>query len=179
MQDTLYYLPTEAHALGWQQQGLAQRLYSQASLSQPSSSAMSDKAGTSALDTSAGTRRVQQQQQQQPASLGLTAKPEKASARSAQDKLQSAETQPCSEWTDQPVMGESRSRSKEHVSQQFQLPSPFNERPRIGSRIFVQSHFPGIAGAMASEMLSWQEDTRLRCGLSCMNLPGVQYYCIV
>ncbi len=29
MQDTLYYLPAEAHALGWQQQGLAQRLYHQ------------------------------------------------------------------------------------------------------------------------------------------------------
>ena len=44
----------------------------------------------------------------------------------------------------------------------FQLPAPFTARPRIGSRIFVQSHFPGIAGALAAEMLSWQQDTRFR-----------------
>ncbi len=52
----------------------------------------------------------------------------------------------------------------------FQLPAPFSERPRTGSRIFVQSHFPGIAGALASEMLSWQQEARVRYLLSCAAL---------
>lgn len=41
----------------------------------------------------------------------------------------------------------------------FQLPDPFTARPRIRPS---QSHFPGIAGALAAEMLSWQHDMRLR-----------------
>lgn len=48
------------------------------------------------------------------------------------------------------------------VTRPFQLPAPFSARPITGSRIFVQSHFPGIAGALASEMLSWQQDMRIR-----------------
>ncbi|KAL0039469.1 hypothetical protein WJX79_009522 [Trebouxia sp. C0005] len=101
LKDTLYYLPAEAHALGWQQQGLAQRLYHQ--LAPPDNLPLpmaKDSGTTSATSTQA--------------------------------------------------------------TDAFQLPAPFRERPRTGSRIFVQSHFPGIAGALASEMLSWQQDNRNR-----------------
>lgn len=48
------------------------------------------------------------------------------------------------------------------AEKRIQLPEPFVQRPRIGSRLFVQSHFPGIAAALAAEMISWQTDMRIR-----------------
>ena len=44
----------------------------------------------------------------------------------------------------------------------YTVPEPFRQRPRLGSRLFVQSHFPGMAAALAAEMCSWQTDLRIK-----------------
>ena len=259
LQDTLYYLPAEAHALGWQQHGLADRLYARASGSSqdsmhdtnseaftthPSNQAASDNSTVPEacqLNSSAGQpcstnaascegRSVQTQvafgggcsvQNQAASGEGCSVQHQAAScegcsvqnqaasdeARSVQNQAASGEgcgvqipvasgeacsVQDQAASTTQPSQAEppaigAATRSATATSSSaslgqdgsagafgeqqgpplfqdrpYQLPQPFVQRPRIGSRLFVQSHFPGIAAALASEMVSWQTDMRIR-----------------
>jgi len=146
MQDTLYYLPAEAHALGWQQQGLAQRLYHQLPPPDHLPLPMAKGSGTTSTQATGVAHAV--------ASSSIPAHADNSSTFSHNASPAAAAWQGRHKADEQTgVHG---------VEQAFQLPAPFRERPRTGSRIFVQSHFPGIAGALASEMLSWQQDNRIR-----------------
>ena len=230
LQDTLYYLPAEAHALGWQQQGLADRLYAKASRStsapapnkprQPLHCRIDQAVPTCDTLRELHNRQERQQhaesaQHNQPTGSGSIAAPAADCSPSAQatgtsmhtqrdgsavaqpsnvDSSNSRVSQNCSpsvQTADTPrhiqpdgsVAAQSSSADSSHgggsqdcssdvcVEQQdldlpqersFQLPEPFVQRPRIGSRLFVQSHFPGIAAALAAEMVSWQTDMRIR-----------------
>ncbi len=143
MQDTLYYLPAEAHALGWQQQGLAQRLYHQLPPSDNLPLPMAKDSGTISTQATDVTHAV--------ALPSMSTQADNSSSCNASQAAAAAAAVPGSHDADE----------KTRV-QAFQLPAPFRDRPRTGSRIFVQSQFPGIAGALASEMLSWQQDNRIR-----------------
>ena len=288
LQDTMYYLPAEAHALGWQQHGLADRLYARASGSSqdsmhntnseafsthPSNQAASDNStapeacqpdssarqpnstnaasgedcsvqnqvavdeacsvqnqaasgggcsvhnqatsgeACSVRDQAAST--TQFSQAEHPAvtqSVNATS----SSATLGQDGSAGASGEDCSVQdqaasTTQPSsLGAAHSAARQSATatsssasssqddsagasgeqqgpplfqdRPYQLPEPFVQRPRIGSRLFVQSHFPGIAAALASEMVSWQTDMRIRlvshelvflarCKMSCWLVP--------
>ncbi len=150
MQDTLYYLPAEAHALGWQQQGLAQRLYHQLPPPDNLPLPMARDSGTTSTQTTGVAHVVASPsiptQADNSSTFSYNASPAAAAAAAAWQGRRDADE-----------------KTRVHgMTQAFQLPAPFRERPRTGSRIFVQSHFPGIAGALASEMLSWQQDNRIR-----------------
>ena len=147
MQDTLYYLPAEAHALGWQQQGLAQRLYHHLPPPDHLPLPMARDSGTTSTQASGVAHAA--------ASCSITTRADNSSTFSHNVSPAAAAA-----WQGRRNADE---KTRVHgMTQAFQLPAPFRERPRTGSRIFVQSHFPGIAGALASEMLSWQQDNRIR-----------------
>ena len=149
MQDTLYYLPAEAHALGWQPEGLAQRLYAHAS-------AASTSQPTAKAEASSITGLNRDPIHKEDLAKG-EAGPQQAHPR-PDVSSQHMGTQP-----ERTAERDSNGICADEGSRLFVLPAPFTSRPRVGARIFVQSHFPGIAGALASEMLSWQQDTRARC----------------
>ena len=186
LQDTLYYLPAEAHALGWQPEGLAYKLYAHVSAQQ----AQQAPAPQQAQQGLAPQQAVAPQQAQQAAAsqqAQQAAAPQQAAASqqalSSSISASSGKTRPgvsvatlnlsagCKMNTANTEAVASSTAGINHKAKDcavesrritFQLPAPFTARPRIGSRIFVQSHFPGIAGALAAEMLSWQQDTRFR-----------------
>ena len=166
MQDTLYYLPAEAHALGWQQQGLAQRLYHQLPpadnlpLPMARDSGTTSATSTQATDVAHAVASPSMSTQADNSSmLSYNASPAAATA-AATAAAAAAAAAAATAWQGRHDADE---KTRVHgMTQAFQLPAPFRERPRTGSRIFVQSHFPGIAGALASEMLSWQQDNRIR-----------------
>lgn len=162
LQDTLYYLPAEAHALGWQQQGSADRLYS--------SAACSNRACRDSLNATVHSRPASTSQPQpshtvaqpDPCSSGdvsdqPSASPDAPDAQPRFTNSQAASQQPASssEQSTVPVTGLLNVKP-------YLLPEPFRQRPRLGSRLFVQSHFPGMAAALAAEMCSWQTDLRIK-----------------
>ena len=189
LQDTLYYLPAEAHALGWQPEGLAQKLYAHVSAQQapaPQRALAPQQAQQAVAPQHAQQALAPQQAQQAPAlqHAQQAATPQQAqqaifnsmSARSDKTlpgisavtlnpstgiKQDTANTKAVTSSTEG-IKQNTRDCAVEGSRVTFQLPAPFTARPRIGSRIFVQSHFPGIAGALAAEMHSWQLDTRFR-----------------
>ena len=148
MQDTLTYLPSEAHALGWQQHGRAKKLYTHLSQRQQPGQDAGVHSAAEHLELPNQKRSVQ---------------------KAAQQSQLPAQGDNGAHITAQQVPLANQRGSVQNAAQRFELPGPFTARPRTGSRIFVQSHFPGIAGALAAEMLSWQEDTRTR---SCPALPA-------
>ena len=223
MQDTLYYLPAEAHALGWQQQGLADRLYTKALHGPPAPAHDKHRAPPhDQLDQAAPTYDTLRElhagqdrhQDAKPARVHIpsdrrpSAAPYAGCVPSIQATGISRHAQPVDYAAAQSSNADSRAgqgcspsiqakdtprhtqpnvsatvhcgsadNSDSRVSQNvvaeqqvlhqlqgrpFQLPEPFVQRPRIGSRLFVQSHFPGIAAALAAEMVSWQTDMRIR-----------------
>ena len=197
LQDTLYYLPAEAHALGWQPQGLAQRLYTcvsaqQAEQAQQAQQAVKPQQAQQAVRPQQAQQAAIPQQAQQavkPQQAQQAVKPQQAQQAAIPQQAQqavshstpatSAQLQPSKPpATGKPDTGHDESlantraaasntagRSQKRFagsSQAVQLPAPFTARPRVGARIFVQSHFAGIAGALAAEMLSWQQEPRLR-----------------
>ncbi|KAL0032856.1 hypothetical protein WJX77_002978 [Trebouxia sp. C0004] len=146
LKDTLYYLPAEAHALGWQQQGLAQRLYHRLPPSDNLLPPMARASGATSNQATGVAHAVTLSSIPAHADNSSTASHKAPPVAAARQGRHDADE-----------------KTRVHgVTQAFQLPAPFRERPRTGSRIFVQSHFPGIAGALASEMLSWQQDNRIR-----------------
>lgn len=154
MQDTLYYLPAEAHALGWQQQGLAQRLYHQLAPPDNLPLPMAKDSGTTSATSTQATDVAH--------AVALPSMSTHAD-NSSTFSYNASSAAAAAAWQGRHDADE---KTKVHgMTQAFQLPAPFRERPRTGSRIFVQSHFPGIAGALASEMLSWQQDNRNRSSL--------------
>lgn len=159
LQDTLYYLPAEAHALGWQPEGLAQKLYAHVSAQQAQQAPAPQHAQQAATP----------QQAQQAIFNSMSARSDKTLPGisavtlnpSTGIKLDTTNTKAVASSTEF-IKQNTRDCAVEGSRVTFQLPAPFTARPRIGSRIFVQSHFPGIAGALAAEMHSWQLDTRFR-----------------
>ena len=157
MQDTLYYLPAEAHALGWQQQGLAQRLYHQLPPPDNLPLPMARDSGTTSTTSTQASGVAHAF-----ALSSISTKADNSSTllHNASPAAAAAAAPAAAAWQGRHNADE---KTRVHgMTQAFQLPAPFRERPRTGSRIFVQSHFPGIAGALASEMLSWQQDNRIR-----------------
>ncbi|KAA6425568.1 MAG: hypothetical protein FRX49_04465 [Trebouxia sp. A1-2] len=151
LKDTLYYLPAEAHALGWQQQGLAQRLYHQLAPPDNLPLPMAKDSGTTSATSTQATDVAH--------AVALPSMSTHAD-NSSTFSYNASSAAAAAAWQGRHDADE---KTKVHgMTQAFQLPAPFRERPRTGSRIFVQSHFPGIAGALASEMLSWQQDNRNR-----------------
>lgn len=180
LQDTLYYLPVEAHALGWQQQGLADRFYAHSTPSKiqttaHGSSLTSAQQPADALFTGAGQiskAAYVDSSKRLPPSAAVAAQPRQHAETTSQGHQgsTSASTQmhDAESSTADLHQGSYAGAKLEQDSAapqcaaSFQLPEPFVQRPRVGSRLFVQSHFPGIAAALAAEMVSWQTDMRIR-----------------
>lgn len=195
LQDTLYYLPAEAHALGWQPEGLAQSLYAHVSAQQAQQAPAPQQAQQTLAPQQAQQALASQQAQQGSASQHAqqVLAPQQAKQAAASQQAQQAKSGSMSARPDKTLLGVSAVTHHSNAGREkttgkpaaavsstkginqdgdncatessrvsFQLPAPFTARPRIGSRIFVQSHFPGIASALAAEMLSWQHDMRIR-----------------
>ena len=166
LQDTLYYLPAEAHALGWQPEGLAPKLYAHVS-AQQAQQAPAPQQAQQAPASQQATQAVTSQQAQQAIFNSMSASSDKTLpgiSVAPLDPNEGCKTDAANTVSSstEGMKQNAKTCAVESSGVTFQLPAPFTARPRIGSRIFVQSHFPGIAGALAAEMLSWQHDTRLR-----------------
>lgn len=165
--------------MGWQQQGLASTLYQHVFKPPvPTTTPPAVAAKSGALQAeSAPKQAALPQTAASVLSNAIDSGPLTQPAALHAERMQAAQPSQAQHAADQLATGPAgSSNSSLQPVQGFELPSPFVDRPRIGSRIFVQSHFPGIAGALASEMLSWQEDTQTRSN-QLLHPPWIFLYC--